>query len=37
MSVELPEHVAENRAFWDAMADDWVSAGKRSWRQLEPT
>ena len=29
---ELPEHVDENRLHWDAMADEWVVAGERSWR-----
>ncbi len=28
---DLPEHVQENRRYWDAMADDWVSAGERNW------
>ncbi|MFW5689376.1 MAG: hypothetical protein ACOC1U_07385 [Spirochaetota bacterium] len=28
---ELPEHVRENRAFWDAMAHEWVEAGERNW------
>ena len=32
----LPEHVLENRAYWDAMADDWVAAGERSWRTADP-
>lgn len=26
----LPEHVAENRRHWDAMADDWVVHGERA-------
>lgn len=33
----LPEHVARNRAYWDAMADKWVAGGERSWAQEEPT
>ena len=33
---ELPEHVAENRRYWDAMADEWVAAGERSWAASEP-
>ena len=39
MSTEenLPDHVLENRSFWDGMAEDWVSAGERSWMQTEPT
>ena len=28
---ELPEHVATNRAYWDAMATDWVERGRRNW------
>ncbi len=32
-----PEHVLENRAYWDGMAHQWVSAGERSWAQDEPT
>lgn len=31
-----PEHVAENRRYWDAMADDWVASGERAWSS-EPT
>ena len=34
---ELAEHVRENRAYWDGMANDWVNAGERSWRKQEPT
>ena len=32
-----PEHVLENRTYWDGMASDWVSAGERSWKQESPT
>jgi len=32
-----PEHVLENRVYWDSMASDWVSAGERSWSQESPT
>ena len=35
--VSLPEHVTENRAYWDNMASDWVSPGQRSWKQESPT
>lgn len=35
-SDTLPEHVSENRAYWDGMAADWVSPGERSWRQESP-
>ena len=31
MSENLSEHVAENRRYWDAMADEWVSFGERAW------
>ena len=33
---ELPEHVARNRADWDAHADDWVEPGRRDWAREEP-
>src|SRR5688572_21148603 len=33
---DLPEHVARNRAYWDAMADDWAAPGRRNWQQDEP-
>jgi ubiquinone/menaquinone biosynthesis C-methylase UbiE len=33
----LPEHVRENRAYWDGMAAEWVSEGELSWRQKNPT
>jgi SAM-dependent methyltransferase len=32
----LPPHAAENRAYWNGMADDWVAAGERNWRRDEP-
>lgn len=32
----LPEHVRENRAYWDAMAEAWVAAGERNWSASEP-
>lgn len=35
-SDSLPEHVSENRAFWDGMANEWVSAGERSWKAESP-
>jgi SAM-dependent methyltransferase len=28
---EPPEHVAENRRYWNAMAHEWVAAGERAW------
>jgi SAM-dependent methyltransferase len=34
---DLPRHASENRAYWNGMADGWVAAGERSWRQDEPT
>ena len=30
MSENLSEHVAENRRYWDAMADEWVSLRRAS-------
>jgi hypothetical protein len=32
----LPEHVAENRRYWDGMADQWVAAGERGWKTDAP-
>lgn len=32
-----PQHVAENRRYWNAMADRWVAAGERSWSTPEPS
>jgi SAM-dependent methyltransferase len=29
----LPQHVAANRAYWDAYAPAWVESGERNWRQ----
>ncbi len=34
--ADLPEHVARNRAYWDAVADEWVEPGRRSWQRDEP-
>jgi SAM-dependent methyltransferase len=31
VSDELSDHVAENRRYWDAMADDWISSGEQRW------
>jgi len=33
---ELPEHVARNRAHWDALARQFVEAGERAWAKEEP-
>jgi SAM-dependent methyltransferase len=33
---ELPEHVARNRADWDAHAAEWVQPGRRDWARDEP-
>jgi SAM-dependent methyltransferase len=33
---ELPDHVARNRADWDAHAKDWVQPGRRDWARDEP-
>ena len=32
----LPEHVRENRTYWDGMAADWESAGERDWKRESP-
>lgn len=32
-----PEHVLENRRYWDGMADQWVAGGERNWQQADPT
>ncbi len=34
---QLPEHAAENRRYWDGMADDWVGMGERAWAADEIT
>lgn len=36
MTDELPEHVRRNRAYWDAMAHEWVDRGRRAWQSAEP-
>ena len=33
---ELPEHVAENRRYWDAMAAEWVDGAERGWKADAP-
>ena len=33
----LPDHVAENRRYWDEMAHQWVAMGERAWARSEPT
>jgi SAM-dependent methyltransferase len=33
----LPDHVAENRRYWDEYAPQWVASGERAWAQDEPT
>lgn len=37
MSEDLPEHVAENRRYWDRMAHEWAESGARNWARDEPT
>lgn len=32
MSEQLSEHVAENRRYWDEMADQWVLPGEQAWQ-----
>lgn len=34
--AELPEHVARNRAEWDAWAAEYVRAGRENWASEEP-
>ena len=34
---KLPQHVQENRRYWDDMAADWVAAGEEAWASSEPT
>jgi SAM-dependent methyltransferase len=29
---ELAAHVRENRAYWDARADQWIASGEQGWR-----
>ncbi len=36
-AADLPEHVKENRRFWDERAHEWVAAGERAWARAEPT
>jgi SAM-dependent methyltransferase len=33
---DLPAHAAENRAYWNGMADDWIAAGERAWQRERP-
>ena len=33
---ELPEHVRRNRAYWDAMAHEWVDKGRAAWASNDP-
>ena len=33
---DQPQHVRENRAYWDRTADDWVTAGERAWNAHDP-
>lgn len=35
--TELPEHVARNRAYWNRLAVEYESSGRRNWGQEEPT
>jgi SAM-dependent methyltransferase len=35
--ADLSDHVRANRAYWDGMADWWLSPGQRHWQQAEPT
>ena len=33
---EMPEHVRRNRAYWDAMAHEWVDKGRAAWASNDP-
>jgi SAM-dependent methyltransferase len=33
---ELPDHVRRNRAYWDAMAHEWVERGRHDWELADP-
>ncbi|MEA2197467.1 MAG: hypothetical protein QOJ25_1518 [Solirubrobacteraceae bacterium] len=34
--VDLPEHVARNRSYWDERAAEFVPEGRRNWESEEP-
>ena len=34
--LELPEHVARNRAYWDAQADGYAAHGAQAWASNDP-
>lgn len=36
MTESLPDHVAENRRYWDDTADEWVDRGETAWARDEP-
>ena len=33
---KLPDHVNENRRYWDEMADQWIAEGERAWASRVP-
>lgn len=33
---KLPDHVNENRQYWDGMADQWIAEGERAWASPVP-
>ena len=33
---KLPDHVIENRRYWDAMANQWIAEGERAWASRVP-
>lgn len=37
MDHDAPDHVRENRRYWDTTAHAWVAPGERSWAQAEPS
>lgn len=34
---KLPDHVNENRRYWDDMADEWIAEGERAWASCVPS
>ena len=33
---KLPDHINENRRYWDGMADQWIAEGERAWASRVP-
>lgn len=36
-NAELPDHVKENRRYWDERHGHWIASGERSWREDPPS